>query len=104
VAIQGGNDQCPALERTHELSVTYTDETGASATFFITTKARDGTGTPAPTLVTDKQLTLDNSGDYPKLTYGTAQKGSITHVKFLGIGGHYDCQGNITTVKLWQDQ
>ena len=104
VAIQGSDTECPPLQVTHDLSITYTDEQGVSSTFFITTKARNGNGSPAPAIVTDQELTLDNSGDYPKLTYGTAQKGSITHVKFLGIGDHFDCHGTITAVKLSPDK
>ena len=105
VAIQGSDAECPPLQLTRELSITYTDEQGVSSIFFITTKARNGNGSPAPTIVTDQKLDdLGNSGDYPKLTYGTDKNGSITHVKFSGIGGQFDCHGTITSVKLSQEK
>jgi len=103
VAIDPVTVSCPSSDITHELLVIYTDENNKPSTFLISTRPRDGKkGPPAPAIVTDQELTLDNAANHPTLTYGTAQTGSISEVKFTGIGGPVDCKGPISTITLKQ--
>lgn len=115
IAIRGGNQSsCPALQRVvgdktageaPVITVTYTDQNQQDTKFTITTKAdKNKPNKWSPTIVGSGMRLENDTTDNPQLVFGTHGQGSLTRVQFEGQSGNVDCQGAITSLKIWQDK
>ena len=58
----------------------------------------------SPTIVGSNMRLENATSDNPQLVFGNHGEGEIFRVQFRGQGGNVDCQGPITSLKVWQDK
>ena len=116
IAIRGGNQgSCPTLDRVvgdpkatpavaPVITVTYTAD-GTDTTFTITTKPDRNKPNKWSTTIVGSNMRLENdTSDNPQIVFGDHGKGEISRVQFEGQSGNVNCQGPITSLKVWQDK
>jgi hypothetical protein len=114
IAIRGGNQaSCPALQRVVGdknageppiITVTYTDQNQTESKFIVTAKKDKNKNKWSPTIVGSNMRLENDTTDNPQLVFGNHGQGSLTRVQFEGQNGNVDCQGQITSLKIWQDK
>lgn len=112
VAIRGGNQaSCPALDRIPgdpqgtpaELTVTY--KVGQTESAFKIATKKDKNKNKYVTTITGAAMRQENdTTDNPQLVFGDHGAGEISRVQFRGQSGNVNCQGPITSLKVWQDK
>jgi len=111
VAIRGGNQaSCPALDRVPGdpnagappvITVTY--KAGSTETSVTITAQASGKKW-IPTIQGSDLRQENDTTDNPQLVFGTHGQGEISRVQFRGQNGNVNCQGPITSLKVWQDK
>ena len=113
VAIRGGNQSsCPALDRvpgnppTAAPEVTVTYRVGQTDSSFKITLAPDANNAKkyVPTIIGSNMRQENDTSDNPQLVFGNHGEGEISRVQFRGQSGDVNCQGPITSLKVWQDK
>jgi len=116
IAIRGGSQtSCPALDRVPGdvsndeststppvITVTYTVGQAQPTTVTVTTKKKGNKW--IPTIDASGGRQENDNTDYPQLVFGNHGEGAISRVQFRGQNGNVDCQGPITSLKIWQDK
>ena len=113
IAIRGGNQgSCPALDRVPgnppaapaEITVTYRVGQTESSFKITTTPQKNNLNKYVTTIVGTGMRQENDTTDNPQLVFGNHGEGEISRVQFRGQSGNVNCQGPITSLKVWQDK
>ena len=113
IAIRGGNPgSCPVLDRVPgnppsapaEITVTYKVGQTESSFKITTTPQKNNLNKYVPTIVGTGMRQENDTTDNPQLVFGNHGEGEISRVQFRGQSGNVNCQGPITSLKVWQDK